>query len=117
MKDGSLSSVYNIRGKDEIPTLDNLFNSLGGYSKDRLKVFDGNKRQFILSNEDDYQINSAKNLENTKGVIRLNFDSEDATEPVYSIGVFIPEDVIDYLKGKISGFFIVRQRRIPNILG
>ena len=56
-------------------------------------------------------------MENVKGVIRLKGSDTKSKEPVYSIGVFIPEEVVEYLKGKVLGFFIVRQRRIPTILG
>ena len=118
MNDGSLSPVYNIRGKDKIPQLSDIFNSEKGYSTDNYEIIDNNgDRQFILSDEATFQIRNTSNLENVKGVIRLKGSNKASQEPIYSIGVFMPEAVMQYLKGKVLGFFIVRQRRIPTILG
>lgn len=117
MNDGSLSPVYNIRGKNEIPTLDNLFGT-NGYTINEYTIFDDKgKRQYILSDEETFEIRNSSNYENVKGVIRLKGSNSQSVEPVYSIGVFMPEDAIQYLKGKVLGFFIVRQRRMPTILG
>ena len=72
MNDGSLSPVYNIRGKDKIPQLSDIFNSEKGYSTDNYEIIDDNgDRQFILSDEATFQIRNTSNLENVKGVIRL----------------------------------------------
>lgn len=118
LNDGSLSPVYNIRGKNEIPKLDNIFDPGEGYSTDNYEVLDKKgDRQFIISDETTFQIRNASNLENVKGVIRLKGSNEASQEPIYSIGVFMPESAMQYLKGKVLGFFIVRQRRIPTILG
>lgn len=118
MNDGSLSPVYNIRGRDVIPQLEDIFNSEVGYSTENYEVLDSDgNRQFISSDEATFQIENTSDLENVKGVIRLKGSDTQAQEPVYSIGVFMPEEAINYLKGKVLGFFIVRQRRVPTILG
>lgn len=118
MNDGSLSPVYNIRGKNKIPKLEQIFDKTEGYSNYKYKILDNDKeRQFIESDEETFQIKDSSNLENTKGVVRLEGSNSANTEPIYSIGVFMPEDAINYLKDKVSGFFIVRQRRLPTILG
>lgn len=118
MNDGSLSPVYNIRGKDVIPQLEDIFDQEAGYSTENYEILDADgNRQFISSDEATFQIRDTSNLENVKGVIRLKGSDSKSQEPIYSVGVFMPEKVISYLKGKVLGFFIVRQRRIPTILG
>lgn len=112
MSDGSLSAVYNIRGKNGIPDI----NHLSEYSLDNFNIFnENNQRQKIQYNESTYELNETSNIENIKGVIRINDTTN--TNSIYGIGVFIPQEVVNYLKSlKITGFFIVRQKRIPTIL-
>lgn len=129
MKDGSYSPVYNIRGKNKIPTFNNLFDtSKNGYTYDNfsltLKNDDGTvSRQYITSDEETHLIvakdNNEQTLENVKGVCRLYDDNITSSNTIKltGIGIFIPNIVTEYLKDKVAGYFIVRQKRIPTILG
>lgn len=113
MTDGSLSATYNIRGRNGIPTLNNI----SEYSQENIEVLnsESGQRQKIQYSESTFEINGTTNIENVKGVVRINDTS--STNAIYGIGVFIPQDVLNYLKTlKIVGFFIVRQKRIPTIL-
>lgn len=113
MADGSLSAVYNIRGKNGIPDLEHITE----YSLDNYSIYNkkSGQRQKIQYSESTYQINNAGNIENIKGVIRIN-DTE-STNSIYGVGVFIPNEVVTYLQSlKVIGFFLVRQKRMPTIL-
>ena len=115
MNDGSLSPTYNIRGRDKIPTLDALNSS--AYSMYSVyKTVNGEQvRNYIPIDEATLEIRNSFNYDNSKGVIRLDY-TEVNSENLYSIGIYIPDDVLEYLKGKVSGMFFVRQKRIPTIL-
>lgn len=116
MKDGSLSPVYNIRGKNGIPTIDSLFGS-DGYTSLHIPILnDDGDRQYIPVDEETFEISSSKGYENSKGVIRLNNTKRPSNSNLYSLGVFIPKEVVEYLTGLVSGLFFVRQKRIPTIL-
>lgn len=119
MKDGSLSPVYNIRGKNNIPTREDLFDDNAGYLHDKAvyDLFDdeGN-RSYISVDEETFELSDSKNYENSKGVIKIDHNPTGNSFKIYSIGIFIPIEVADYLKDKVKGLFIVRQKRIPIIL-
>jgi hypothetical protein len=114
MKDGSLSPVYNIRGKDGIPVISNLISQSNGYIWNDELFDEFGDRKYLEVDENTYELNNSHNLENAKGVIRINYTA--STRCVYGLGVFISQNVLEYLKGLVSGFFIVRQKRIPTIL-
>lgn len=116
MKDGSLSPVYNIRGKDGIPLLNDLISENVGYLWDNKLFDDVGDRRYIEVDETTHELNNSRNLENAKGVIRLNYTATSSSRNVYGLGVFISQEVLEYLKTLVSGFFIVRQKRIPTIL-
>ena len=137
MPDLSLSPVFNIRGRDQLPvrtTIDSSINGLytniptlsGKYDSDGNPII--NK---ITIGSGDYSIidlNGNKSpypLENAKGVIRIssNFtqiQGSDNSGTLHStpIGLRIAfdRDALKVLKTKVKGFFIVRQKRIPTIL-
>ena len=110
LKDNTLSPVYNIRGKLNL-SLDSQFSEIP-------TVLDENSnRQYIQYDEQSYIISGTAD-ENSKGVIRLNDSRTDSNlqQQLYSIGINIPQEVINYLQTIAIGFFIVRQKRIPTIL-
>lgn len=62
MKDGSLSPVYNIRGKNGIPTIDSLFGS-DGYTSLHIPILnDDGDRQYIPVDEETFEISSSKGM-------------------------------------------------------
>lgn len=113
MKDGSLSSVYNIRGKNGIPKFEELQSA---YLQSDLWKYENNEkvRNYIPVDESTFDVSGTSYLENAKGVLRINTDSD--SRKVYGIGIAIPTEVSEYLNTLVQGLFIVRQKRIPTIL-
>lgn len=113
MKDGSLSPVYNIRGKNGIPKFEELQSA---YLQSDLWKYENNEkvRNYIPIDESTFDISGTNYLENAKGVLRINTDSD--SRKVYGIGIAIPTEVSEYLNTLVQGLFIVRQKRIPTIL-
>lgn len=115
MKDGSLSPVYNIRGRNVIPTKDELFGD-NGYTQTNRSIFDSEgERVYIEVDESTFEISSSKNYENSKGVVKINY-SDVNNSNIYGLGIYIPKEVAEYLSGLVQGLFFVRQKRIPTIL-
>lgn len=112
-KDGSLSPVYNIRGKNGIPKFEELQSA---YLQSDLWKYENNEkvRNYIPIDESTFDISGTSYLENAKGVLRINTDSD--SRKVYGIGIAIPTEVSEYLNTLVQGLFIVRQKRIPTIL-
>ena len=113
MKDGSLSPVYNIRGKNGIPKFEELQSA---YLQSDLWKYENNEkvRNHIPIDESTFDVSGTSYLENAKGVLRINTDSD--SRKVYGIGIAIPTEVSEYLNTLVQGLFIVRQKRIPTIL-
>lgn len=113
MKDGSLSPVYNIRGKNGIPKFEELQSA---YLQSDLWKYENNEkvRNYISIDESTFDVSGTSYLENAKGVLRINTDSD--SRKVYGIGIAIPTEVSEYLNTLVQGLFIVRQKRIPTIL-
>lgn len=113
MKDGSLSPVYNIRGKNGIPKFEELQSA---YLQSDLWKYENNEkvRNYIPIDESTFDVSGTSYLENAKGVLRINTDSD--SRKVYGIGIAIPTEVSKYLNTLVQGLFIVRQKRIPTIL-
>lgn len=113
MKDGSLSPVYNIRGKNGIPKFEELQSA---YLQSDLWKYENNEkvRNYIPIDESTFDVSGTGYLENAKGVLRINTDSD--SRKVYGIGIAIPTEVSEYLNTLVQGLFIVRQKRIPTIL-
>lgn len=113
MKDGSLSPVYNIRGKNGIPKFEELQSA---YLQSDLWKYENNEkvRNYIPIDESTFDVSGTSYLENAKGVLRINIDSD--SRKVYGIGIAIPTEVSEYLNTLVQGLFIVRQKRIPTIL-
>lgn len=111
-QDNTLSPVFNTRGIKEIKSDTNI----SSYYYVDFKDTDG-KRVYITYSDEDYQIKGSQNdLENSKGVIRLNI--KNTKNQIIGIQFKVYKDVINYLKEElhIKGFFFVRQKRIPTIL-
>ncbi len=128
MKDGSLSSVYNIRGREKVKTFVEYTHSgnvaSGAYTQ--IPIYDekGN-RQYVNYDESSYfvvrtgekdsneALNSDQlgNYENVKGVVSL--DSSLDTNQILGFEIRADEDTISELKKYVKGFFFVRQRRMP----
>lgn len=113
VKDGSLSPVYNIRGKNGIPKFEELQSA---YLQSDLWKYENNEkvRNYIPIDESTFDVSGTSYLENAKGVLRINTDSD--SRKVYGIGIAIPTEVSEYLNTLVQGLFIVRQKRIPTIL-
>lgn len=113
MKDGSLSPVYNIRGKNGIPKFEELQSA---YLQSDLWKYENNEkvRNYIPIDESTFDVSGTSYLENAKGVLRINTGSD--SRKVYGIGIAIPTEVSEYLNTLVQGLFIVRQKRIPTIL-
>lgn len=122
MNDNSLSPVYNIRGKNGIPVYsetegseigDNGYVNIPLYQEN---ITDEKVRRYIdCIDETSYEFIDRPKNENSKGVIRID-DSKDDLE-VYNLRFKMSQEVLDYLKSKVKGFFFVRQKRMPIKLG
>lgn len=118
MPDGSLSSVFGTRGKEGIPEIDNINDAytekyVDGYED---AVFENAIDKYQIDTTDEGFIVDGKENENVHGVISIKDPDTISEHRLYSLGIKIPKDVIDYLEGKVLGFFIVRQKRIPTVL-
>ena len=129
LKDGSLSPVFNIRGATNITAFP------GVEDKFRYKIYEdfypktgettpiSDILKSIEYSEEDYMIigGTAPN-ENAKGVIQFSEDRYNETNeaypfPVVGINITTHNSVIKELKKYIKGFFFVRQKRIPTVIG
>ena len=122
LKDGTLSPVFNVRGKDLSDESDL------GEEQDTESVwkntpmFKEGDRTYIEYDEYGY-IDKSNNYENAKGVIKLPEYSRDKYQ-IYGIQFkfcFVYEghkvSLTEHLKSLgIKGYFLVRQKRIPTIL-
>lgn len=115
MFDGSVSPVFNLRGINGLPYESELFDR---YTNKSFSLYDSTTgdRQYLKIDEATYELEDSRYIENSKGVIRIDSTNGGNTHNVYGLGMFVPIEVVDYLKSKVRGFFIVRQKRIPTIL-
>ena len=121
LNDGSLSQVFNIRGG----VLTNA-DSIDGYYKYADYTDDNAENKTITVLQDNSLAPSEEfygetqdsriAMQNGSGVIRISDSASGNTDYIYGLQFYIPEDVINFLDGKIKGFFFVRQKRIPGIL-
>ena len=121
MNDDSLSPVYNLRGC-EFKKL-NESNIHAPY--ENLYSGNGKDKKIIYVNKDDFIFNG-QYLDNTMGVFKNPSISKDfmiqnhkdsKTNPLYYQIMFSSEVVSELKKLKVKGAFIVRQKRIPTIIG
>ena len=120
LSDGTLSPVFNIRGRDNLDIWPGIDTIKENYNVVSLKNSQ-NEYQKINFDEETYLMeNKVSELENIKGVIRINPSTNLNIKPhsVYGINVFATKDILEELKSKhgVKGFFFVRQKRIPTIL-
>jgi hypothetical protein len=117
LKDDSISPVFNITGCDGL-------NSETKFKFDDL--YRDGKRQYITLDEKGFSVDPQNRLQNTKGVVRLDHtepkimrETNDGIKGLYPLGIdFIIEDaVLNEIKKYAKGFFFVRQKRIPTVLG
>lgn len=132
LMDDSLSPVFNIRGcnylgssikmNEDIDLFQTeIINDQKVYKTDR----NGNKiRNYITLSEDGLLKEGTAPLENIKGVVRLSYDKEIIKTNASIKGLYplaltfnINDEVINEIKKFAKGFFFVRQKRIPTILG
>lgn len=118
MPDNTLSPVFNIRGLDKIPYRDENTDIASSYTHESVYIVKDGKRQrnYIKINEN-YRIGQKSDvIENSKGVIRIYDKGSIGGHQLYNLGFAVDHAILEELKGKVKGFFIVRQKRIPNIL-
>ena len=116
MSDNSLSEVFNIRGGNNIK-------SINDYTTDNseinpIKLYDNNgNRQYITIDENTNCLHGGKLLENSKGVVRFTKNT-NSNDYINYIQVLVPTVVLKYLKDTydIKGLFFVRQKRNPTLL-
>lgn len=70
MPDDTLSPVFNIRGRDGIPSDKELSDLLNIYSDDNYSIEVNGERKHIKYDENTYLLNTGS-LENVKGVVRI----------------------------------------------
>lgn len=118
MNDFTISPVFNVRGGDLSDSTDFT----------EFKVYDDEEKeergQLIEIDSDGFISKGLKNLENSKGVVRIkNVDNKPIIKEenggISPIGIkFIFQDglnLIKELRKYVRGFFIVRQKRVPTI--
>lgn len=127
LKDGSLSPVFNIRGASKIPVFQQTEQGTTWYYKVAEDLGITNNRGEYINDlddvlasidysEEDYMIIGGKaDNENAKGVIQLDSEYYNQTDPFPVVGINIRTNkrVIKRLKNYTKGFFFVRQKRIP----
>lgn len=137
LNDYTLSPVFNIRGRDELEVYNSWGTSTIPYTQ--IPVYTGgaplpdgsSPRRKIIINEGDYAIFSDEGvrtgipLENARGTVRVlgtNFSQYagggvNATTKPIGFKMALDRDSLRELKKHVKGFFFVRQKRIPTILG
>lgn len=141
MKDNSLSPVYDIRGKREIPefgsnkesesklydyTHEDIFKYGENEKREAETDYSGTKiveniesltRNYITCiDETTKEFTGTSDNENAKGTILIK-DQDDSNLYVYSLRFVTTSAVLQYLKTKVKGFFFVRQKRMQTKLG
>lgn len=107
LPNGQLTPVFNIRGNTNVQKYGEIT-----YSQYNLP-------DKVVYNESNYLVVStkeAKNVqnENVKGVVRLKSNRD--TNVIHGFDIRISKEAIQELKKYATGFFFVRQSRIPTIL-
>ena len=127
LKDGTLSQVFNIRGRENVKEFE-----YKGYTRKEgdqvhtsayteIPVFDneGNRVPIMYDESSHLIIKGGEGaisegdgfFENVKGVVSL--DSTLDTDTILGFDIRTDEDTIKELRKYVKGFFFVRQRRLP----
>lgn len=116
LKDNSLSPVYNIRGRKNIPEFSSNFEEIENeYTKFDVYNKKNKKRKFISEiDETTNEFIGGKTLENSMGVIYIEDNDE---QEIYSLKFCISNEAFNYLKSIVKGYFFVRQKRMQLKLG
>ena len=116
MSDNSLSEVFNIRGGNNIKSINDY--TTNNSEINPVKLYDNNgNRQYITIDENTNCLHGGKLLENSKGVVRFTKNT-NSNDYINYIQVLVPTVVLKYLKDTydIKGLFFVRQKRNPTLL-
>ena len=128
LKDDSLSPVFNVRGRNNLAefTIDEpeevlpFKNKIGQLYKYKELYDDAGKRLYIEADESGIILDGVSELENSKGVVRVNFEGNGIVKDtgIHPIGINfnIEPQTIEEIKKFAKGFFFVRQKRIPTTL-
>lgn len=116
MSDNSLSEVFNIRGGNNIKSINDY--TIDNSEINPVALYDNNgNRQYITIDENTNCLHGGKLLENSKGVVRFTKNT-NSNDYINYIQVLVPTVVLKYLKDTydIKGLFFVRQKRNPTLL-
>lgn len=121
MKNGELSPVFNIRGKDNISDEEDQYTYFPVYDdkgeRNYIKIDEETNLLIPESSEISAEIVEVKDLENSKGVIRFKYDENTKdTNTIFALNIETDENTVNELKNLVKGYFFVRQTRIPTIL-
>ena len=114
-QNGTLSNVYNTLGcelteNSSITYYPHIFSDDGIFLK----------RNYIKVSDEGWIMDTVtgRSFLNARGVCKLNYPLEEDYNTIYGIKFNISKEVSDFLKNDlgIRGFFIVRQKRIPNAI-
>lgn len=124
LKDDSVSPVFSVRGRNNLSEISSATlpfkNKIGQLYAYKNLYDDQGKRVYMEVNEDGYILDGKSDLENGRGVIRINYNGsgvikEDGIHPL-GIDFNIEKDTLAEIKKFAKGFFFVRQKRIPTTL-
>lgn len=128
MKNGELSPVFTIRGKDQVAPygpLSNVYQKIPVWrfneitkEKERVWIQEDEETHIIEVYEDGSENVVIPDLENTKGVIRITNDAKYVRDvnKIFALDIRTSDEVIQELKQYVKGYFFVRQKRIPTIV-
>ena len=127
LKDDSLSPVFNIRGCDNLGSLETSKPKNPDLyvrkQDDQGNWYVSNERNYITLSEDGSYSEATTSLENIRGVVRINYKEDIMKMGEYNevhplaINFRIEDEVMDEIRKYAKGIFFVRQKRIKTILG
>lgn len=128
LKDGTLSNVFNIRGRENVKTFKEYTHASGdevnsqAYTKipvfnserNRISIMYDEASHLVIKGGEGAESEGDGFFENVKGVISL--DSTADTDTILGFDIRTDEETIKELRKYVKGFFFVRQRRMPMTL-
>lgn len=124
LNDNSLTDVFNVSGYIFNDYAEKTFEESG--NEDHIKllsnIYEKAENNYILDNDGNFirkylttdKTNISETDFNTKGIIKMPFVKGN---DIIGIKFNVPKQVYKYLSKKVKGFFFVRQKRIPTVLG